>query len=35
LSLRRLADTVDAARAKGFAAVSINDHFLSGAQRDN
>lgn len=31
LSLRRLADTVDAARANGFAAVSVNDHFLFGA----
>ena len=30
-SLRRLADTVDAARANGFAAVSVNDHFLFGA----
>ena len=28
VSLRRLADTVDAARANGFAAVSVNDHFL-------
>ena len=31
LSLRRLADTVEAARANGFAAVSVNDHFLFGA----
>jgi alkanesulfonate monooxygenase SsuD/methylene tetrahydromethanopterin reductase-like flavin-dependent oxidoreductase (luciferase family) len=31
LSLRRLADTVDAARANGFAAVCVNDHFLFGA----
>ena len=31
LSLRRLADTVDAADANGFAAVSVNDHFLFGA----
>jgi alkanesulfonate monooxygenase SsuD/methylene tetrahydromethanopterin reductase-like flavin-dependent oxidoreductase (luciferase family) len=31
LSLRRLAETVDAARANGFAAVSVNDHFLYGA----
>jgi hypothetical protein len=31
LSLRRLADTVDAAHATGFAAVSVNDHFLFGA----
>jgi alkanesulfonate monooxygenase SsuD/methylene tetrahydromethanopterin reductase-like flavin-dependent oxidoreductase (luciferase family) len=31
LSLRRLADTVDAARANGFAAVGANDHFLFGA----
>jgi alkanesulfonate monooxygenase SsuD/methylene tetrahydromethanopterin reductase-like flavin-dependent oxidoreductase (luciferase family) len=31
LSLRRLADTVDAARENGFAAVSVNDHFLFGA----
>src|SRR6185437_4311978 len=30
LSLRRLADTVDAARENGFAAVSVNDHFLFG-----
>ena len=30
-SLRRLADTVHAARANGFAAVSGNDHFLFGA----
>jgi alkanesulfonate monooxygenase SsuD/methylene tetrahydromethanopterin reductase-like flavin-dependent oxidoreductase (luciferase family) len=30
LSLRRLADTVDAARANGFAAVCVNDHFLFG-----
>src|ERR1700750_107093 len=29
-SLRRLADTVDAARENGFAAVSVNDHFLFG-----
>jgi alkanesulfonate monooxygenase SsuD/methylene tetrahydromethanopterin reductase-like flavin-dependent oxidoreductase (luciferase family) len=31
LSLRRLADAVEAARANGFAAVSVNDHFLFGA----
>ena len=31
LSLRRLADTVEAARANGFVAVSVNDHFLFGA----
>ena len=31
LSLRRLADTVDAARANGFAGVCVNDHFLFGA----
>jgi alkanesulfonate monooxygenase SsuD/methylene tetrahydromethanopterin reductase-like flavin-dependent oxidoreductase (luciferase family) len=31
LSLRRLADTVDAARANGFAAICVNDHFLFGA----
>jgi alkanesulfonate monooxygenase SsuD/methylene tetrahydromethanopterin reductase-like flavin-dependent oxidoreductase (luciferase family) len=31
LSLRRLADTVEAARANGFAAVSVNDHFLFAA----
>jgi alkanesulfonate monooxygenase SsuD/methylene tetrahydromethanopterin reductase-like flavin-dependent oxidoreductase (luciferase family) len=31
LSLRRLADTVEAARANGFAAVSVNDHFLFSA----
>ncbi len=31
LSLRRLADTVDAARESGFVAVSVNDHFLYGA----
>jgi alkanesulfonate monooxygenase SsuD/methylene tetrahydromethanopterin reductase-like flavin-dependent oxidoreductase (luciferase family) len=31
LSLRRLADAVDAARENGFAAVSVNDHFLFGA----
>ena len=31
LSLRRLADTVEAARANGFAAVSVNDHFLFDA----
>ncbi len=31
LSLRRLADAVDAARANGFAAVCVNDHFLFGA----
>src|SRR6476659_9788587 len=29
--LRRLADAVDAARENGFAAVSVNDHFLFGA----
>ena len=31
LSLRRIADTVDAARANGFEAVSVNDHFVFGA----
>ena len=31
LSLRRLANTVNGARANGFAAVSVNDHFLYGA----
>jgi alkanesulfonate monooxygenase SsuD/methylene tetrahydromethanopterin reductase-like flavin-dependent oxidoreductase (luciferase family) len=31
LSWRRLAATVDAARENGFAAVSVNDHFLFGA----
>jgi hypothetical protein len=31
LSWPRLAATVDAARENGFAAVSVNDHFLFGA----
>src|SRR4249919_2088408 len=31
LARRLWADTVDAARANGFAAVSVNDHFLFGA----
>ncbi|MGH3150312.1 MAG: LLM class flavin-dependent oxidoreductase [Streptosporangiaceae bacterium] len=30
-SLRRLTEAVDAARENGFAAVSVNDHFLFGA----
>ena len=31
MSLRRLADTVDAAGGNGFAALCVNDHFLFGA----